>query len=130
MDTWFGKDVFKLGFGMMRLPKNADGTTDIEQTCKMADLFFAAGGTYIDTAYIYDNGGSETAVRKAITERFPRESFTLCTKLCAWMQCHDEESAKQQFYTSLKRTGAGYFDYYLLHSLQGNNYKKYDEYRL
>lgn len=63
-------------------------------------------------------------------DRYPRESYTLCTKLCAWLQCHDEESAKQQFYTSLERTGAGYFDYYLLHALQRGNYKKYDEYHI
>lgn len=42
----------------------------------------------------------------------------------------DEASAQQQFYTSLERTGAGYFDYYLLHALQRNNYKKYDEYHI
>ena len=46
------------------------------------------------------------------------------------MQCEDEESAKAQFYTSLERTGAGYFDYYLLHALMENNYKKYDDYHI
>ena len=120
----------KLGFGLMRLPKNADGSIDIPQVAEMADLFLAAGGTYFDTAYVYDNGKSEEAFRKAVVERHPRESFTICTKLCAWLQCHDEESAKQQFYTSLERTGAGYFDYYLLHALQRSNYKKYDEYHI
>ena len=47
-----------------------------------------------------------------------------------WMHCHDEESAKQQFWTSLERTGAGYFDYYLLHALQRGNYHFYDDYHL
>lgn len=130
MADYFGKDVFKLGFGLMRLPKLPDGQIDIDQTSEMVDRFIAAGGTYFDTAYVYDNGGSEAAARKALVERYPRESYTLCTKLNAWMQCHDEESAKQQFYTSLERTGAGYFDYYLLHALQRNNYKKYDEYHI
>lgn len=131
MENYLGKDVFKLGFGLMRLPKLADGKSeDIEQTCKMVDLFLAAGGTYFDTAYVYDNGLSEEAVKKALVDRHPRESYALCTKLCAWLQCHDEESAKQQFYTSLERTGAGYFDYYLLHALQRTNYKKYDEYHI
>lgn len=130
MTDWFGKDTFKLGFGLMRLPKNADGSIDIAQTSQMVDMFIAAGGTYFDTAYVYDNGGSEEAARKALIERYPRESYTLCTKLCAWLQCHDEASAKQQFYTSLERTGAGYFDYYLLHALQRGNYKKYDEYHI
>ena len=130
MADYLGKDTFKLGFGLMRLPKNPDGSIDIPQTSRMVDAFLAAGGTYFDTAYVYDMGGSEEAIRKALVERHPRESYTLCTKLCAWMQCHDEKSAKQQFYTSLERTSAGYFDYYLLHALQRGNYKKYDEYHI
>lgn len=130
MSDYFGKDVFKLGFGLMRLPKLPSGKIDVEQTSEMVDRFIAAGGTYFDTAYVYDNGESEEATRKALVERHPRESYTLCTNLCAWMQCEDEESAKQQFYTSLERTGAGYFDFYLLHALQRNNYKKYDEYHI
>ena len=96
----------------------------------MVDLFLAAGLTYFDTAYVYDGGGSERAIKAALVDRYPRERYTLATKLCAWMGAHDEKSAKQQFYTSLERTGAGYFDYYLLHALQAGNYRKYDEYRL
>jgi predicted aldo/keto reductase-like oxidoreductase len=127
-------DVFnnklKLGFGLMRLPKNPDGSIDIPQVCEMTDHFIAAGGTYFDTAYVYDNGGSEAAFKAAVADRYPREAYTVATKLNASMQCHDEESAKQQFYTSLERTGAGYFDYYLLHALQVNTYQKYDEYHI
>ena len=130
MSDYLGKNVFKLGFGLMRLPKNADGSIDIPQTCEMVDRFLAAGGTYFDTAYVYDNGKSEEAARKALVDRYPRESYTFCTKLNAWHQAHDEASAKQQFYTSLERTGAGYFDYYLLHGLQPGNWTKYDEYHL
>ena len=124
------KSPFKLGFGLMRLPKLPDGTIDVPQVSQMVDLFLAAGGTYFDTAYVYDNGESEAAIRSALVERYSRTAYILATKLNAWQQCHDEESAKQQFYTSLKRTGAGYFDYYLLHAFQRNNYKKYDEYHL
>ena len=121
---------FRLGFGLMRLPKNADGTIDIPQVCDMADRFIAAGGTYFDTAYVYDDGLSEAAFKAAVADRYPREAYTVATKLNAWKGCHDEASAKQQFYTSLERTGAGYIDYYLLHALQRNNYAKYDEYHL
>ncbi len=130
MKDIFRENVFKLGFGLMRLPKLADGKIDVEQTSRMVDSFMAAGGTYFDTAYVYDNGESEMTIRKALVERYPRESYTLATKLNAFMQCHDEESAKQEFYTSLERTGAGYFDYYLLHALQRNNIHLYDDYHL
>ena len=128
MSDYFGKDVFKLGFGLMRLPRLPDGTIDVEQTSKMVDMFIAAGGTYFDTAFVYE--GSEEATRKALVDRYPRESYTLATKLNAWLMCTDEASAKQQFYTSLERTNAGYFDYYLLHALQENNWIKYDQYHI
>ncbi|MBQ7251578.1 MAG: aldo/keto reductase [Kiritimatiellae bacterium] len=129
MNDGFRQNVPKLGFGLMRLPKLADGKTiDIEATKRMVDLFLAAGFTYFDTAYVYDDGGSEAAARAALVDRYPREAYTLCTKLCSWLQCNGEASAKQQFFTSLERTGAGYFDCYLLHAIQRSNIAKYDEY--
>ena len=129
MSDYFGKEVPKLGFGLMRLPKRR-GKMDMEQVKKMVDLFMEAGLTYFDTAYVYDGGDSERAAKEALVDRYPRESFTLATKLCAWMGAHNEQTAKQQFYTSLERTGAGYFDYYLLHALQARNYKIYDKYHI
>ncbi|MBR4727646.1 MAG: aldo/keto reductase [Clostridia bacterium] len=127
MDTYFGQSVPKLGFGLMRLPRKA-GFTDIEQTKAMVDLFLAAGFTYFDTAYVYL--GSEKAIKAALVDRYPRESYTLATKINAFMMAPTETAAKNQFYTSLERTGAGYFDYYLLHSFKENNYQKYDKFHL
>lgn len=121
--------VPKLGFGFMRLPKK-DDQIDLEQTKDMVDAYMGAGLNYFDTAYVYDKGKSEEAIKKTLVDRYPRDSFTLATKLCAWMGAHDEESAKQQFYTSLDRTGAGYFDHYLLHALQEGNYHYYDDYKI
>ena len=121
---------FRLGFGLMRLPKNPDGSIDIPQVCEMADHFIAAGGTYFDTAYVYDNGASEEAFRKAVVERHPRELFTVATKLNAWLGHSDEETTKKQFGISLERTGAGYFDFYLLHALQPDNMEIYEKYGL
>ena len=119
---------FMMGFGLMRLPKLADETIDVEQVKLMVDKFLEAGGTYFDTAFAYP--GSEEAIKKALVERYPRESYTLATKLIVNSDAIDEAAAKQEFYTSLERTGAGYFDYYLLHAFQRSNYKKYDEYGL
>jgi predicted aldo/keto reductase-like oxidoreductase len=121
---------FRLGFGLMRLPKNPDGSIDVPQVCQMADRFIAAGGTYFDTAYVYDGGGSETAFKAAVADRYPRDVYTLATKLNAVMGATDEQSAKAEFRTSLDRTGAGYFDYYLLHAMQRTTFRKYDEYGL
>lgn len=130
MERYFGENTPKLGFGLMRLPKEKSGKIDMEQTKKMVDMFMNAGQNYFDTAYVYDSGDSEKAAKAALVDRYPRESYTLATKLCAWMGAHNEETAKQQFYTSLERTGAGYFDYYLLHALQAGNYKTYDKYHI
>ena len=107
MSDYFGKEVPKLGFGLMRLPQHL-GRIDVEQVKKMVDRFLGAGFTYFDTAFVYT--GSEEAIRKALVERYPRESYTLATKVNAFMHALNEAAAKKQFYTSLERTGAGYFD--------------------
>ncbi|MCR5250329.1 MAG: aldo/keto reductase [Lachnospiraceae bacterium] len=120
------EDTGKLGFGLMRLPRKGLGI-DVAQTSQMVDLFLEAGFTYFDTAHVYP--GSEEAIRKALVERHPRESFTLATKLFA-MTALSEKAARQQFTTSLERTGAGYIDYYLLHTLMENNYRKYEKFHL
>ena len=110
----FEQEIKKLGFGLMRLPQK-DGAIDIEQVKEMVDRFMEAGFTYFDTAWAYP--GSEDAIRQALVERYPRESFQLATKNAAWIGCKNREDAIAQFETSLKQTGAGYFDMYLLHNL-------------
>ena len=89
----------------------------------MVDAFMDAGLTYFDTAYVYE--GSEEATRKALVERYPRDSYTLASKINAKMMCHDEESCQAQLKVSLERTGAGYFDYYLLHDVGVDHYEVY-----
>ena len=124
MDEKIMKETGKLGFGLMRLPHKGL-SIDIEQTSKMVDMFIEAGGTYFDTAYVYQ--GSEAAAKKALVERHPRESYTLATKLNASMLAvsSTEKMAKKQFETSLERTGTGYFDYYLLHALDSEVARKF-----
>ena len=116
----------KLGFGLMRLPKKGL-VIDVKQTSEMVDMFMDAGFTYFDTAYVYV--GSESATNKALVQRYPRDSYTLATKLFV-TAAPTESIAKKELETSLKRTGAGYFDYYLLHSLNENNYEKFDKFNL
>ena len=120
-------EVPKLGFGLMRLPRKVLAT-DVEQTKKMVDLFLEAGFTYFDTAFLYP--GSEAAIRKALVERYPRERYLLATKLNAAILAPTEKAAKNQFTTSLERTGAGYFDYYLLHSLMEHTHARYEKFHI
>lgn len=119
-------NIKKLGFGLMRLPMLGD-KVDIEQTKKMTDLFMRKGFTYFDTAYVYINGASEIAIKEALVDRYPREAFQLATKLLAFAAGSAEE-AQQMFWTSLERTDAGYFDFYLLHNIGGERYKAFEEY--
>lgn len=127
MEKYLGEQIPKLGFGLMRLPKLADGQIDVEQVKGMVDTFMDAGFRYFDTAYGYDDGNSERAAKAALVDRYPRDSFFLATKLPAWT-ADSKEAAQQMFYTSLERTGAGYFDFYLLHNLGTGRTEKFDEY--
>ena len=125
-DKYFGESIKKLGFGLMRLPKRG-AVINVKETSKMVDMFLENGFTYFDTAYVYV--GSETATRQALVERYPRDSYTLASKLFA-IKVPTEKMAKAELDTSLKRTGAEYLDYYLLHSLSEDNYQKYDKFNL
>lgn len=120
-------NIKKLGFGLMRLPKKED-VIDVEQVKEMVDEFMNAGFTYFDTAWAY--AGSEDAIRQALVERYPRESFQLATKNAAWINCKTREEAIAQFDTSLKQMQAGYFDFYLLHNLGESRTKFFDEFDL
>jgi len=127
MNKEFISAMPKLGFGLMRLPQ-LNGEIDIPQTCEMVDMFLAGGFKYFDTAYGYGNGASERAAKAALVDRYPRESFYLATKLPAWAGANTAEEARQMFYTSLERTGAGYFDFYLLHNLGEQRTHYFDDY--
>ncbi len=121
------KDCLKLGFGMMRLPRLADQSIDVEQTKHMVDAFIAAGGKYFDTAFVYE--GSEEATGKALCSRYPRDAYYLATKLNASaFACKSAEEARREIEISLERTGAGYIDFYLLHGVDHANKAKYDAY--
>ena len=117
--------IKKLGFGLMRLPK-VDDKIDVEQTKQMVDMFLDAGFTYFDTAWAYE--GSEDAIRQALVERHPRESYQLATKCAAWISCETRDDAIAQFNTSLERTQAGYFDFYLLHNLGETRTRYFDDF--
>ena len=115
-----------LGFGMMRLPVLSGPTDfDYEQLNRMVDAFLDAGYTYFDTSYVYHNGKSEEATRKALVERHPRESFTVATKFPTFMLIPGEK-IEETFQRQLDNLGVDYIDYYLLHNIQNVYYDGYD----
>lgn len=114
----------KLGFGMMRLPQidNNDFTNvNQEQVNKMFDLYMEAGFNYFDTGYHYHLGASEKSLKKALVDRYPRESFLIADKIPAYSITKEEE-LEPIFNEQLERCGVDYFDYYLIH-----NVSKYSE---
>ena len=118
--------IGKLGFGCMRLPV-VDGDAnkvDIEEFSKMADVFLENGFTYFDTSAAYHGGFSEMAVREAVVKRHPRENFTIATKFPTFFFNGSEGHDKvvETFEKQLLNCGVDYFDYYLLHNLNGIRY--------
>lgn len=105
----------KLGFGLMRLPMIGKDI-DMPQLTEMVDAFLQAGFTYFDTAFYYVDGKSEAAVKQVLTDRYPRQRYQLATKLPPWvLEC--PQQMRQILDEQLRRTGAGYFDFYLLHAV-------------
>lgn len=112
-------------FGCMRLPMNND-KVDYEEFSKMADAFVGAGFNYFDTAHGYIGGQSETAIRDCVSKRFDRSSFLLTNKLTESF-FNTQEGIRPFFENQLKWCGVDYFDFYLMHAQNRNNYKKYKE---
>ena len=119
----------KLGFGLMRLPLLNPGdaaSIDLEQMKQMVDTFIERGFTYFDTAWMYCAFKSEEAVREALVKRHDRSTYTLATKLHAGY-LKTKEDRDRIFQEQLRKTGADYFDYYLLHDVGAHHYEIYKE---
>ena len=115
----------KLGVGLMRLPvtdPKDQKSIDMPRVCQMVDTFLERGFTYFDTAYMYHDHASETAVREALVKRHPRDSFTLATKL-PLMHIKAEGDSERIFAEQLEKCGVEYFDYYLLHNVNERTYE-------
>ena len=115
----------KLGFGCMRLPllNPADQASfDKEQLKRMVDTFIERGFTYFDTAWMYHNFQSEEVLNEVLVQRYPRDKYTITTKLPI-MMLHSEQKQRETFERQLQKVGVDYFDYYLVHSLNEATYK-------
>lgn len=119
----------KLGFGLMRLPltdANDKESIDIEALKEMVDTFMEQGFTYFDTAWMYCAFKSENAVKEALTDRYPRDRYTLTTKLHA-SYLKTKEDRDRIFEEQRQKTGVDYFDYYLIHAIDQELYSIYNE---
>ena len=111
------------GFGCMRLPMK-DGQVNEDEFCRMADAFIASGLNYFDTAHGYISGQSETAIRDCVAKRHDRSEFLLTNKLTD-PYFKREEDIRPFFESQLEACGVDYFDFYLMHAQDRNNYPKF-----
>ncbi|MDO5860069.1 aldo/keto reductase [Methanobrevibacter sp.] len=109
----------KFGFGCMRLPQtDANNPTKIDQELfnEMVDIYMEKGFNYFDTSYAYHGGASETAIRKAVVERYPRESYQICDKMPTWALTSEKDNDKY-VNEMLERLGIDYFDVFFIHNI-------------
>lgn len=116
-----GVETSLLGFGCMRFPVTENGMIDAMQSQAMIDYALAKGVNYIDTAYFYHEGESETFLGKAL-KKHDRQSYFLATKLPVWILKNRQETRKV-VEEQLQRLNTEYIDFYLLHTLDR---KKWD----
>lgn len=120
-----GIETSLLGYGCMRFPVNAEGKIDEEKATALLKKALAEGVNYIDTAYPYHNGESESFVGKVLKE-YPRDSFYLATKLPLWA-IHSLEDVDKIFNIQLERLQTDYVDFYLMHAMGGAKWREMKE---
>ena len=111
------------GFGCMRLPMKG-GRVDYEAFSRMADAFIEAGFNYFDTAHGYIGGQSETAIRDCVVKRYDRDRFLLTNKLTD-PYFSSQKDIRPFIEKQLALCGVDYFDFYLMHAQDKNNYQKF-----
>ncbi len=118
-----GAKISLLGYGLMRMPKTGNGPEiDKEKGFALVDEALKGGINYFDTAWFYHDGLSETFAGEALS-RHPRDSYNLASKLPMRI-LESGEQAEEIFNKQLEKCKVDYFDFYLLHNLNGPLWKK------
>jgi predicted aldo/keto reductase-like oxidoreductase len=109
-------EVSALGFGAMRLPTVNDGKdVDEPKTVEMIRRAIDEGVNYVDSAWPYHGGQSETAVGAALTDGY-RQRVYVATKLPVW-DVKQLDDCDRFLDEQLRRLRTDRIDFYLLHCL-------------
>jgi predicted aldo/keto reductase-like oxidoreductase len=100
----------------MRLPLK-DRQIDEARALDMVHYAIDEGVNYLDTAWPYHAGQSETFLGKALRGGY-RNRVKLATKLPSWM-IHTRADMDRYLNAQLAKLETNHIDYYLLHSLTG-----------
>lgn len=116
--------VSALGVGAMRLPviDKDDTRIDKDHAARMMAHAFDNGINYVDTAYPYHGGNSETVVGTVLNQGY-RDKVYLATKLPTWLVNKPSDFdalLNEQF----KRLQTDHIDFYLLHNLNASVWPK------
>ncbi len=113
------------GVGCMRFPmkQGENGPeVDTEEAIRMIRTAIDHGCNYLDTAYVYHGGQSESIVGSAIRDGY-REKTRIATKLPAWM-CQTPEDLPRFFEEQRARLGVEVIDFYLVHSMSKDGWDR------
>ncbi|NLL82135.1 MAG: aldo/keto reductase [Tissierellia bacterium] len=123
--TSSGLNTSLLGFGCMRFPTLDNNLSNIDEkiSSKMLEHAIENGVNYIDTAYTYHGGNSESFVGKFLKEKGLREKVYLATKNPVWL-VKEYDDFEKLLNEQLERLQTDYIDFYLLHSLHEKTYRK------
>ena len=117
-----GVKVSPLGFGIMRLPSDAEGNVNEQESIKMIRAAIDGGLNYIDTAFNYHGGNSEKITGKALLDGY-RDKVNLATKAPAWL-FKSGEDFDTILDKQLERLQTDHIDFYLLHAMNAIAFEK------
>lgn len=119
-----GDQLSALGFGAMRLAQK-DGRIDEERATKQLRDAIDRGVNYVDTGFQYHMGASEPFLGRALSDGY-REKVKLATKMPHWF-VKTREDMDDLLKLQLEKLKTGCIDYYLIHNMNGSNWRKLKE---